>query len=97
MRKTEVVELLSEYYREHSKEYGIKKLGIFGSVAKECDDENSDIDIVVDLEVPSFFNMVDIKQDLEDILSKPVDLVRLRDRMNLFLKQKIEDEAVYVR
>ena len=97
MNKSEVIELLSIYYKEHAKEHGIKRLGIFGSVAKDCADEYSDIDIVVDLDIPKFFEMVAIKQELEDMLHQPVDLVRLRDRMNLFLKRKIENEAVYVR
>ncbi len=97
MRKSEIMRLLLIYYKEHAKEHGIRRLGVFGSVARDCADENSDVDIVVDLDIPKFFEMAAIKQELEDMLHKPVDLVRLRDRMNLFLKQKIEDEAVYVR
>lgn len=50
MNKSEVMELLSKYYKEHPKEHGIKGLGVFGSVAKDCANEYSDIDIIVDLD-----------------------------------------------
>ena len=58
--------------------------------------EQSDIDIVVELEDPDMFNLISIKQDLEEELSRPVDIVRYRERMNAFLKAKIEKEAIYV-
>jgi hypothetical protein len=51
---------------------------------------------VVELEDPDMFNLISIKQDLEEELSRPVDIVRYRERMNAFLKAKIEKEAIYV-
>ncbi len=42
------------------------------------------------------FALVHIKEDLQDILSKRVDIVRVRDKMNPFLKNRIEKEAIYV-
>jgi len=40
--------------------------------------------------------LIGIKQDLEEQLNCPVDIVRYRDRMNEFLKKRIDKEAVYV-
>jgi uncharacterized protein len=37
-----------------------------------------------------------IKQDLEDRVHLRVDIVDYRDRMNLFLKQRIDREAIYI-
>ena len=37
-----------------------------------------------------------MKQDLEKLLGRPVDVVQLRGLTNLRLKQRIEKEAVYV-
>jgi predicted nucleotidyltransferase len=37
-----------------------------------------------------------IKQELEELLQRPVDVVRYRENMNRFLKQRIERDAVYV-
>lgn len=57
--------------------------------------EASDVDVVVELGVPDLLILVGIKQDLEEILSRPVDIVRYRDHMNAFLRDRIEREAVY--
>jgi predicted nucleotidyltransferase len=40
--------------------------------------------------------LIGIKQDLEDLLKRSVDIVRYRETMNDFLKQRIEQEAIYV-
>ena len=40
--------------------------------------------------------MIGIKQDLEDALHTQVDIISYRERMNAFLKQRIDKEAVYV-
>jgi len=39
---------------------------------------------------------IGIKQDLEEKFHRSVDIVRYRDRMNAFLKKRIDKEAVYV-
>jgi predicted nucleotidyltransferase len=58
--------------------------------------DQSDIDIVVTLDVPDLFVLADIKQDIEQEFSRHVDIIRKRDNMNRFLKQRIEREAIYV-
>jgi len=42
------------------------------------------------------FNLIGIKQELEEQLRMPIDIVRYRKKMNPFLKRRIEKEAVYV-
>jgi hypothetical protein len=37
-----------------------------------------------------------MKQDIEGRLHRRVDIVRLRDKMNPFLKRRIEQEGIYV-
>ncbi len=71
-------------------------LGLFGSAAQNKTNEYSDIDIVVKLEKQDLFNIIGIKQDLEDTLHTQVDIISYRERMNAFLKQRIDKEAVYV-
>ena len=75
--------------------FGVTRLGIFGSVARDETHEFSDLDVVVEM-VPDLFMMVHLKEYLQDILEVPVDLVRYRPNMNSFLKQRIDQEAVYV-
>ncbi|MEO0535012.1 MAG: nucleotidyltransferase family protein [Cyanobacteria bacterium P01_A01_bin.123] len=77
------------------KEYGVTRLGIFGSVARGEATESSDVDVVVEMS-PDLFRMVHLKSYLQESLQIPVDLVRYRPDMNNFLKQRIEQEAMYV-
>jgi hypothetical protein len=75
--------------------YGITRLGIFGSVARDEAAESSDIDIVVEMP-PDLFTMVHLKEYLQETLQVSVDIVRYRSGMNAFLKQRIDQEAIYV-
>ena len=76
--------------------YSIEKIGLFGSASRDEMNEKSDIDVVVELTEPDLFNLIGIKQDLETELQCHVDIVRYRKDMNLFLKNRIDKEAVYV-
>jgi predicted nucleotidyltransferase len=96
MDQKEIILTLKKFKEETKNKYHIKSLGIFGSVAKNCMNENSDIDIVVNLTKQDLFELIGIKQDLEEILKYPVDIVSYRDRMNAFLRKRIDKEAVYV-
>lgn len=96
MRCEEIIEYLKRFKKESGNEYHIKRLGIFGSVAKGTANENSDIDIVVVLPKQDLFEIIGIKQSLEEVLKYPVDVVSYREKMNPFLKRRIDKEAIYV-
>jgi hypothetical protein len=96
LTKDTVLSQLHEYKEKNKNKYQIVKLGIFGSIARDEHSKDSDIDIVVELEKPKMFNLVGIKQDLEEIFAFPVDIVRVRKKMNEFLKNRIEKEAIFV-
>ena len=96
MSTDEILTALRHYKQSHQKEYGIKSLGVFGSVSKGQFDDNTDIDIFVELERPDMFLLADIKQDIEQDLRMPVDIVRLRERMNPLLRRRIFQDGIYV-
>ncbi|MFM7487327.1 MAG: nucleotidyltransferase family protein [Cytophagales bacterium] len=61
------------------KKHKVTKAGVFGSFAKKRATEKSDVDILVELTDPvSLFDFIGIKQELEEVLKKPVDLVEYR-------------------
>ena len=70
-------------------EFGIKSIGIFGSVARQENREDSDLDIVVS-------TMYTLKTVLTEMFHCEIDLVRFRSSLSPFLKQNIEKEAIYV-
>ena len=89
-------EQLARYRKTRAAVYGIERLGVFGSTAQGNEGPESDVDIVVELAKPDLLILVGIKQELENILDRPVDVVRYRDNMNQFLKQRIDRDVVYV-
>lgn len=94
--KEKIVHLLRRFKDMNKKKYRIIKIGFFGSAAKGCMNEHSDIDVVVQLEEQDLFSLIGIRQDLEEQFDRPVDIVSYREKMNQFLRNRIDREAVYV-
>jgi hypothetical protein len=95
MAREEYVEILRRYKNSNATKYGIEKIGIFGSVARGEEKSESDVDVCVELSKPDLFYMVHIKEDLQELFGKPVDVVRMRPRMNSVLRRNIERDTVY--
>ena len=93
--REEILQELRLRKPELEKRFGVSRLGIFGSVARGQIRDDSDIDVVVEMPQPDLFFLVHIKEDLEESLGRSVDIVQYRERMNAFLKERIEIEAVY--
>jgi predicted nucleotidyltransferase len=96
MDRNIIIKKLKQFKKESQQKYQIKSLGIFGSVARGEINEKSDIDIVIEISEPDLFLIVEIKEDLEKQLNQHVDIIRKRERMNPFLKKRIEKDAIYV-
>lgn len=96
MSRDELLRILADFFELKRQEFGIVRIGMFGSAARDELRDTSDVDIVVEVVHPDMFALIGIKQDLEEWIQKDVDVVRYRERMNPFLKARIEKEAVYV-
>lgn len=96
MKKETIIQYLSDHKPDFEQEFGVKKIGLFGSYAVGRENTDSDIDIVVELEKPDLLTLVGIKQRIEEDLDIEVDVIRNRERMNQRLKKRIEQDAVYV-
>ncbi len=75
LTKEQVLELLREKYPYLVAEYGVKRIGIFGSYAKGVPDETSDVDIMVEFERPIGFKFVELVEYLEHLLGTGVDVL----------------------
>jgi hypothetical protein len=96
MKRDEMIGRLRRFKEINRSKYQIIRLGFFGSAARDSMADSSDLDVVVELAVPDMFILIGIKQELEEQLHCPVDIVRYREQMNSFLKQRIDQEALYV-
>lgn len=55
--------------------YGVQKASLFGSYARDDYDENSDVDLLIQPPKGMGLQFIQLKHELEDTLSKKVDLV----------------------
>ncbi len=96
MNRDCILNLLAQYKQNNLDKYGIESIGVFGSVARDEAKESSDVDIYIQTKTPDMFMFVHIKEELQNLFHKSVDIVRLRNRMNPYLKKRIDKEAIYV-
>jgi predicted nucleotidyltransferase/uncharacterized protein with HEPN domain len=66
---------------------------VFGSFARGEARSDSDVDIVFETNEPNLFRTARMRAELESLLARPVEVVRLRERMNRRLRQRILQEA----
>lgn len=75
------------------RKYGVRALALFGSQARGDARPDSDVDLLVEFENPTFDNFMNLKFDLEQRLRRPVDLVT-RAALRPRLRPYIEAEAI---
>jgi uncharacterized protein len=75
LTQRDVVRILHDEYPHLAAEYGVKRIGLFGSYAHGAPTEASDVDLVVEFERPIGFRFVDLSEYLERVLGKRVDIL----------------------
>ncbi len=85
---------IQELQPELKKRFSVRSIGLFGSTATGLSNEQSDVDILVELDEPTFDHYMELKFRLEDALGCDVDLV-LKDTLKPRLKPIIEKEVRY--
>lgn len=96
MKRTRVLELLTQSKPILTARYGVTQLALFGSTARDAARSDSDIDILVAFDGPAtserYFG---VQFYLEDLFGRPVDLVTEK-ALRAELRPFIEKEAVHV-
>ena len=90
----EVLPLLRAHRQSWTDRFHLRRIGLFGSVVRGEATKGSDVDVWVELDPLTPYATVHLKQELEQLLQRPVDLVRLRERMNPALRQAILKEGL---
>lgn len=73
-----------------------KRLVFFGSYSRGEQTIDSDVDVCVLLETPNIMTRASIKEELEILFDREVDVVSLSAKMSPAFKESIENEAIYV-
>ena len=79
-------------------EYNISKIGLFGSFARNEQDEHSDIDIVLEFHLGTeniYEKKTNLKKIFKNYFHREIDLCRLK-YVKPFIKDYLEKEVIYV-
>lgn len=97
MHRDRAIKLLKSHEREF-RDAGLAALFLFGSVARDMGNEESDVDLFFDLSKTqgfTLFDLVGLQQRIEEILGTKVDLMT-RHGIHPRRRQRIEGSAVRV-
>jgi len=94
MNKTDILDFLRNNKNILEQQFGVTKIGLFGSYARDEAEESSDIDIAIEAKIHKFRNRMALKTFLETHFQKKVDVVYL-DSMRSFIREHIEDQIIY--
>lgn len=95
MKKREALILLAKR-QTTLKDFGVKSLMLFGSVARDEAQTDSDVDLLVEFDRPvGLFTFVRLKRYLEEILDSPVDL-GTPDSLKPYLQEPVFREAIRI-
>jgi hypothetical protein len=96
MRREAAISALRGYLPTLQHDFGVYRISLFGSTARDEASPDSDLDILVDFKFgPTFDSFMGLKFFLEDHLGKRVDLVT-RDALKPRMRPVVEREAVDV-
>lgn len=93
--RAQTIEKLKSTRQYLSEHYGVSSMFLFGSVARNEQREDSDVDVCVEMK-PNLFNRAGVKIYLQELLGCDVDVVRMRENMNPLFKQQIIKYGIQV-
>lgn len=97
MNKIEILQFLQQNKQKLANDFGVIKIGLFGSYARGEENPGSDIDIVVEIESSkkTLKNFMGLKYFIEESLHKNVDL-GIESSLKPLVKDSISKEIIYV-
>ncbi|GHT78223.1 nucleotidyltransferase [Bacteroidia bacterium] len=91
----EYLDLLGQYKEKYASEYGIERMGIFGSVARGEQTVNSDLDVYYE-GAEKGLKSLGIVLDLEELFGTKVDVVRKHNNLKTSFVERIMKDIIYV-
>ncbi len=97
--RDEIINKIKKQYPYLTVQFGVKRIGLFGSVAKMSETEDSDIDLIVELDRPIGLRFISLVDYLEKLFGRKVDIVTKEGLKNIRVKKvsiDIEKDIIYV-
>jgi hypothetical protein len=80
--------------KEIARRYNASNIRVFGSMARGDAENNSDVDLLADLDVnTSLLDRIALIQEIEDLLGRKIDLVTV-DKLHRVIKDRVIKEAI---
>ena len=96
MNRALVIRILQERSTELAKQYGVKSLSLFGSVARDEATSASDVDLLVEFSRPvGYFGLFALQDHLEKLLGCPVDL-GTPNSLKPRIRERVMGELIHV-
>ena len=93
MKRVAALEILTNNKRTLAERFGVTRLALFGSTARDVAQSKSDIDILVDtLPGATLFDLGGLQEELNERLGVPVQIVT-PEELHRFFKDKVLAEA----
>ncbi len=97
--KNSIMTILKQSYPYMTSEYGVKKIGLFGSYAKGRETEKSDIDLIAEFEKPIGLKFIEFTEYLDGLFDKKTDVLTPEGVKSIIVKDiadDIEGSVIYV-
>lgn len=96
MNKNEIIVFLKENKPYIEQQFGVVRIGLFGSYVRGDAHEDSDIDIAVEMRDEHIFrNFFSLERYLKDHLKKEIDL-GIMETIKPLVRQRVLKEIIYV-
>ena len=95
LTKVDIIKRLKELKPALNEEYSVKRIGLFGSFSEDAFTEDSDIDILVELERPIGWKFFSLELYLENVFGRKIDLVT-KNALKEQLREQILNQVQYI-
>jgi uncharacterized protein len=99
LTKEGILRLLRESYPQLTAQFGVQRIGLFGSFAREIAQESSDVDLIVEFQRPIGLKFVELVEYLEALLGRRVDVLTPAGLRGIRLPEvarQIEESVIHV-
>lgn len=95
MKSFEIVEILKNDKKFLYDNFGVISIALFGSMAKNNNNSESDIDFFVELKTPSYNSLMNLYTFLELKFDSKIDIVRKGPHLSENFIKSIEKDLIY--
>ncbi len=95
LSKTDIINLIRNEKKFLKSEFGVITIGLFGSYAKDEQNSDSDIDILVELKEPRFDWLAGLQIYMEKKFRRKIELFRKSNLVKSRFIERVEKDIIY--